>query len=202
MNLNLSLVTKYFTPNRILDIGANTGQFHMFARQNFPNSYIYSIEAESTCEPELKQVTDQYYIGLLAKDNLEYDFYKLKSNEKCTGNSIYRELTEHYENASQYIIEKKKGVMLDDLLADKLPFDLIKIDTQGSELDIMAGGKIVCSKAKGILLEVSMTPCNENAPLFDTVSTYMHNIGFSFSETLATSIYKNFVQKDILFIKT
>lgn len=202
MNLNLNLIKNYFIPNRILDIGANTGQFHMFARHLFPNSYIYSIEAESTCEPELKQVTDQYYIGLLAKDNCEYDFYKLKINEKCTGNSIYRELTEHYADKSQYIVEKKKGVMLDDLLKDKEPFDLIKIDTQGSELDIISGGTNICSKAKGILLEVSMTPCNENAPLFEKVVAFMKNLGFNPAITLAENSYKEFKQKDILFIKT
>ena len=37
-----------------------------------------------------------------------------------------------------------------DLFEKESEFDLIKIDTQGSELDIITGGINLCKKAKGI----------------------------------------------------
>jgi FkbM family methyltransferase len=198
--MNLSKITNYFYPYRILDIGANVGQFHSLCKQYFPTSYIFSIEASNECEPYLKQITDQYYIGLLAKDESDYKFYSLKNNPVNTGNSIYKELTEHYSDSNLEIINKK-GIKLDELFESGSEFDLIKIDTQGSELDIISGGIQLCNKAKGILLEVSLTQYNENSPLYDEVINFMDNIGFKKVEILDENIHPIVHQQDILFIK-
>lgn len=198
--MQLYKITKYFYPYRILDIGANIGQFHQIAKQTFSDSFIFSIEASNECEQYLKQITDQYYIGLLAKDDLDYKFYSIKNNPINTGNSIYKELTEHYLDDKLEIINKK-GIKLDDLFEAESEFDLIKIDTQGSELDIISGGSKLCSKAKGILLEVSLTQYNENSPLYDEVIEFMDKFGFKKAEILDETIHPIVHQQDILFIK-
>jgi FkbM family methyltransferase len=197
--MELSKIQNYFYPYRILDIGANIGQFHQLSKQMFPDVYIFSIEASNECEPYLKQITDQYYIGLLAKDNTDYNFYSRKSTGIGTGNSIYRELTSFYSDEQVKII-KKQGIKLDDLFEKDSEFDLIKIDTQGSELDIIEGGIELCSKAKGILLEVSLTQYNENSPLYDEVISFMNDIGFKSKEILDEQRNHNAYQQDILFI--
>jgi FkbM family methyltransferase len=197
--MNLSKVQNYFYPYRILDIGANIGQFHQLAKHCYPSSYIFSIEASPDCESELKLVTDNYYIGLLAKDNNEYDFYSRKETGTGTGNSIYRELTQFYSDDQLNII-KQHGIKLDDLFTDDTEFDLIKIDTQGSELDIISGGVQLCKKAKGILLEVSITQYNEGAPLYDEVIKFMGDFGFKKVEILDESHNHGAYQQDILFI--
>ena len=199
--MNLSKITNYFYPYRILDIGANIGQFHTLAKQTFQDSYIFSIEASDGCESHLKQITENYYIGLLAKDNIEYDFYSRKDCSTGTGNSIYRELT-HFYSEDQLEIIKKQGIRLDDLFTYDTEFDLIKIDTQGSELDIISGGIQLCSKAKGILLEVSLTQYNKNAPLYDEVIQFMDGFGFKIGDILDENNIPGIVsQQDILFIK-
>ena len=198
--MNLSKIQNYFYPHRILDIGANVGQFHTLCKNYFSDSYVFSIEASNDCEPYLKNITDQYYIGLLAKDNAEYEFYSLKSNSINTGNSIYRELTELYSDYNLDVINKK-GITLDGLFEAESEFDLIKIDTQGSELDILSGGTRLCSKAKGILLEVSLTQYNKNAPLYDEAIKFMDNFGFKKAEILDETIHPLVHQQDILFIK-
>jgi FkbM family methyltransferase len=197
--MNLYKISNYFYPYRILDIGANIGQFHQIAKQVYPDSYIFSIEASDECEYYLKQITDNYYIGLLTKDNSEYDFYSRKNDPTGTGNSIYRELTSFYSDEQVKII-KKQGIKLDDLFEPDSEFDLIKIDTQGSELDIIEGGINLCNKAKGILLEVSLTQYNENSPLYDEVISFMNNIGFKSKEILDEQRNHNAHQQDILFI--
>jgi FkbM family methyltransferase len=196
--MQLYKIKKYFYPYRILDIGANVGQFHQIAKQTFPDSFIFSVEASNECESYLKQITDQYYIGLLAKDNADYDFYSLKSTGIGTGNSIYRELTQFYSD-DQLDIIKKKGIKLGDLFEKDSEFDLIKIDTQGSELDIIEGGIELCSKAKGILLEVSLTQYNENAPLYNEVIQFMNDFGFKTKEVLDEQHNHGSHQQDILF---
>jgi FkbM family methyltransferase len=198
--MNLFKITDYFYPYRILDIGANVGQFHTLCKNQFPDSYIFSIEASNECEPYLKQITSNYYMGLLAKDESEYNFYSITDIPTNTGNSIYKELTEHYSDDKLEIINKK-GIRLDNLFENNSEFDLIKIDTQGSELDIISGGIQLCSKAKGILLEVSLTQYNENSPLYDDVIAFMDNIGFKKAEILDENIHPLVHQQDILFIK-
>ena len=199
--MNLSRIQNYFYPYRILDIGANIGQFHQIAKNSFPESYIFSIEASKECELYLKQITDQYLIAMLAKDNSEYDFYSIKNNSINTGNSIYRELTQHYSD-DQIKIIKQYGIKLDDIFTEDTEFDLIKIDTQGSELDIITGGINLCGKAKGILLEVSLTQYNENAPLYDEVIQFMGGFGFKIGDILDENNIPGVVsQQDILFIK-
>lgn len=195
----LSKIAKHFYPHRILDIGANVGQFRTLASQEFPSSFIFSVEASKECEASLKAITDHYYIGMLAKDNSEYVFYKRKGDPTCTGNSFYKELTQFYSD-DQLDIVSEKGIMLDDLFEEGSEFDLIKIDTQGSELDIITGGINLCKKAKGILLEVSLTQYNEGAPLYVQVIDFMKEIGFTPVEVLDESRNHGAHQQDILFI--
>ena len=198
--MNLSLISRYFQPKRILDIGANVGQFYKLCRSNFPEAYIFSVEASRDCERYLKDVTDgDYYIGLLGKSNEIVKFYKNKSNPLSTGNSIFRELTSHFSN-DNLIIEEQSCIRLDDLFPNGF-FDLIKIDTQGSELNILAGGPEMSSKATGILLEVSITQYNEGSPLYDEAIEFMSNLGFEKAEILDETNIQIVHQQDILFIK-
>jgi len=136
---------------------------------------------------------------MLGKDNNEYDFYSRKNYPTSTGNSMYKELTQFYSD-DQLDIIKKRGIKLDDLFEIDSEFDLIKIDTQGSELDIIEGGINLCNKAKAILLEVSLNEYNENSPLYNEVLIYMKKIGFEPKEILDEQRNHGSHQQDILFI--
>lgn len=199
--MNLSLINSYFTPSRVLDIGANVGQFRMQAQKTWPESYIFSIEASDACEKHISKLTDDYLICLLTKDSSSYDFFSRKNDPTCTGNSIYRELTRFYSDDQLEVI-RKEGTTLDSLFPENSEFDLIKIDTQGSELDIIEGGKELCKKAKAILLEVSYTEYNLDAPLVEEVIEYMQNFGFIPSKVLDEQRNHGSHQQDILFLSS
>jgi FkbM family methyltransferase len=198
MNLNLELVKKYFYPQTILDIGAHHGEFHNYCKLFFPSSHIFCIEGNGSCEQALKDINCLYEIILLGKENKKTIFYKQKNDLQSTGNSVYKELTEHF-NDDVLIEEERELQTLDQIFNPFISFDLIKIDTQGSELDILEGGKYQAQRAKGILLEVSTKPYNEGAPLYDEIINYMNSIGFEAKETLDGHL--NAPQLDILFIK-
>ena len=198
--MNLNLITNYFHPNTILDIGANTGGWFNECKAYYPGSYIFSIEANDECEQVLKQVNPNYLICLLAKDNNIYPFYKTKNIFGATGNSMYKELTPYYNEENVNVVEQQ-GRRLDDLFTEESTFDLIKMDVQGAELDIIEGGINLCKKAKGILLEVALDNYNENAPLYDTVVNYMKLIGFELKEVLDNTYHQEKIfQQDLLFI--
>jgi len=195
--MRLDLISKYFIPSKVLDIGANVGQFHQLFKTWYPSSYVYSVEASEDCEKYLQEITNDYYIGLLAENEDEYDFHIISHDPLCTGMSLYKENTEIWDHYSTSV--KKKGITLDKLFENQ-EFDLIKIDVQGAEIDVMNGGKNLCQKAKGIILEVSLTQYNENAPLYDEVISYMGSINFKVAEILDTTKNEKSHQQDILFI--
>jgi hypothetical protein len=55
---------------------------------------------------------------------------------------------------------------------------LIKIDTQGSELDILKGGVKLVNKTMAVILEVSYVDYNLEAPQSEEVIEYMTEVGF------------------------
>jgi len=67
---------------------------------------------------------------------------------------------------------------LDDIFEDDAHFQIIKLDTQGSELDILRGGSSLIEKADVIIMEISYIEFNEGAPTAEETIDYMKTIGF------------------------
>jgi len=199
--MSLESIKKYFEPKSILDIGANVGQFYNEIKNIFPNSYYYLIEGSESCEVVLETLNVDYSICLLSDSEKEVDFYIRKNEPRCTGNSIYRENTSFYDD-DQILIEKKQTKTLSNLLNNQ-KFDLIKIDVQGSEIDIINGGLDIIKESKGILMEVSLMEYNQNAPTKDFVYEYMDNLGFKPVELIGNinhPLTYELIQQDILFL--
>ena len=199
--MSLIKIKNYFEPKSVLDIGANVGQFYNESKSIFPNAYYYLIEGSEHCEDALKTLNVDYSISLLSNVEKEVDFYVRKHEPRCTGNSIYRENTSFYDD-DQITIEKKYTKTLTSLLDNKI-FDLIKIDVQGSEIDIINGGLEIFKNAKGVLMEVSLVDYNQNAPTKDFVYEYMDNLGFKPVELIGNinhPLTYELIQQDILFL--
>jgi FkbM family methyltransferase len=199
--MSLESIKKYFEPKSILDIGANVGQFYNEIKNVFPNSYYYLVEGSESCEVVLETLNVDYSICLLSDSEKEVDFYIRKNEPRCTGNSIYRENTSFYDD-DQILIEKKQTKTLSNLLNNQ-KFDLIKIDVQGSEIDIINGGLDIIKEAKGILMEVSLMEYNQNSPTKEFVYEYMDNLGFKPVELIGNinhPLTYELIQQDILFL--
>ena len=169
------------------------------------------IEANDEEEHNLKSETNNYLIALLGSESKEVDFYMPAPGNYSTGCSIYRENTPPYSD-DNVIIVKKDMKRLDDIFkcntsASTPGFDLIKLDTQGSELDILKGGEKLCKRAKVIILEVSLVEYNLNSPLKEEVLDFMDSFGFYTDMTIGehygnteTTQFDGLVQEDIVFI--
>lgn len=195
--MQLDKIKEFIEPKRILDIGANVGGWYNECRSHFPNSYIFSIEANEECEEALKSTNPNYLIALLTKDNKEYDYY-VNDTFQSTGNSIYKELTGHYTEANTRIV-KKQGTRLDDIFTNEY-FDLIKMDVQGAELDIIKGGPKLIQAAHGLILEVALKEYNQSSPMHDEIVVYLETIGFKKKLILDDLMYNSEVyHQDIFF---
>ena len=191
-------------PVSILDVGAHTGQFYHWSKGVWPDSVVWMIEANHLHEGILKNLTDYnndgYLIAALGDEEREVTFYTRSDKPHTEGNSYYEEV--NYWDIQQLVQKSTiKLQKLDEIFTDDTTFEVIKLDTQGSELDILMGGKILCKKASVIILEVSYIQYNEGAPTNEEVIEFMKDFGFE--EKMSIGEHYNgdeIVQKDIVFL--
>ena len=197
-------------PNAILDIGAHTGQFHSWAKRVWPDAGIFMIEANKLHEATLDRLAmmngDRYLITALGDEEREVIFYTRSDKPHTEGNSYYKEAG--WWDIPQLVQESKVNLQkLDNIFEDEAVFELIKIDTQGSELDILKGGKELISKASVVVLEVSLIEYKEGAPTSEELTNYMNSIGFEEKMCIGEHISNEpkwkdiIVQKDLVFLK-
>lgn len=193
MNL---VALKNYDINSCLDVGAHTGNFYRELASKFKVDRWLLLEGNRECELALKNLGVPYKICLLSDTEKIVPYYRHKTDRTCTGNSYYLELTEHYKESD---IEYLKTRILDSVV-DGQAFDLIKLDTQGSELDILRGGENTLNNAKMVVIETSIRPYNRGAPLQAEVIDFMKSRGFEKSDIVdeVSHIY----QQDILFLNT
>jgi FkbM family methyltransferase len=203
-------LSKSYTPNTLLDIGAHHGNFSMFCKGLWKNIDSLMLEGNENCEEVLENLPFSHCIVLLSDTNKEVTLHLNPKNPMCTGTSYLKEKTRHYKDSIQV---KKNTFTLEEVIneVDNKVFDIIKIDTQGSELDIIKGGLEIVKKASYAILEVATLQYNEGSPLFDEVIDYMKQIGFSnykiveehkwMNKVEETFPYGTVIQVDVVFWK-
>lgn len=187
--------------DHVLDIGAYRGDFTETIKTVWPDAKVRQFEAD---ERQKDKLLPDATIALLGNECKEVDFYTIQDTAYgvTTGSSYYREMTSFYENP---IVVKKQMVTLDSLLDLNADWNnvLVKLDTQGSELDILAGATEFIDRHKPscMLLECSIKPYNEGAPLIGEVIEYMGGIGYQMYDIVEAK-YDNqgdLLQMDVLF---
>jgi FkbM family methyltransferase len=177
--LNLHQVLEYIDPESYLDIGANNGRHLNVVRQQLPK--LKNIELVEACRHhkwDLEQTGYPFYIEVLSDSEKSVNFYLDTRPDRPTGpgNSYYPENSEFFY---EFPSEERTTKTLDSLFSNR-SFDLIKIDTQGSELDVIRGGINLISRAKALVVEESLLEFNIGSPLRDQVKSYIESIGFVF----------------------
>jgi FkbM family methyltransferase len=195
----------------IIDVGANTGQFSRAIHEVLPEAYIYSFEPLSDCFRELKAAMRdvhkfQAFNTALADRNGEEVFYR---SEWSPSSSLLPMKQLHKDNFPFTARESKETVTvrrLDDYL-DELSMDdeiLVKLDVQGCEDKVIAGGKYLLGRTKVLIVETSMVPLYEGQPLFRDIFTILEHQGFKYSGALSqsfSSIDGSVLYADSVFVR-
>ena len=196
-----------FKPKTVLDIGAWRGTWARSFTHIFPYADILLFEANPISEPYLKESNYRYFNKLLWKySNVEKDFYTLTEDLSNinTGSSLYIENTPVY-NEITTVIKKIKTETLDNLLKENNITDInfIKIDVQGSELDIFDGAENMFKDnfIEFILMELSIKEYNKGTPDFYQCLNYMEKKGFYPFDIFEIHEWEDRVfQIDVLFV--
>jgi FkbM family methyltransferase len=153
------------------------------ARRIWPNAEIVAFEAMNSSEFLFKEQGLKYHIGVLSNETgREVAFYQ--NDFHPGGNSYYKENPEVNPEAPEYFNETHmkllKTVTLDAVASlKKFPEpDMIKMDVQGSELDVLMGAAETLKTVNHVILELQVVEYNKGAPLKDVVIDYMDSIGF------------------------
>jgi FkbM family methyltransferase len=197
-------IKKYNIKN-ILDIGANIGQFAKEIKSLFPEIFILCIEPNIDCEPHLKLFGIDYIICCPSDSKTTKKFYRMKNDPIGTGHSLYKENTHHYEG-DNLLVQEIQTDTIDSILANSLfkniSFDFIKLDTQGSELDILKGSSKTLSECKMILAETDIGNYNEGCASQKEIIKFVSNHGFETYDIIENQISEGKVfQQDILFLR-
>lgn len=180
----------------VYDIGARHGEWSKTLVKFFPKFTPYLFEANDGCTPLLDDAGFPYFISILSNEIRYAKFY----NNNSTGNSLYRENTDAFSNCSPSYIKTNTLHNLVDSLNIPYP-DFIKLDTQGSELDVLSGANDIVSDAKIILMEIPIVEYNSGAPNFSEYINFMHDLNFiPFDYCEAHRARDVLLQFDILFI--
>lgn len=201
-----------FRPKALLDIGANQGIFAINFKNNIPSvKSIFLIEANKNCAKVLRKLPFEFEICLFSSTEEDKKFYINPNNDMCTGNSYYIENTRHFDKNK---FETIKSTTLDKFINEKkLNFDAIKLDTQGSELDILKGGFEAIKKVEYLIIECNTGENNFNkgAPQEREISNFLLSKGFNHKLLLEEHLwvdkkdlsyrYGDVFQKDYLFTR-
>lgn len=161
-------------PKIVYDIGACVLHWTNEAKRIWNDAEFILFEALN----DVKFLYNGYrnHLGVLTDtDNKTVDFYQDVYN--AGGNSYYKENTPYYNESH---VVKKTGMTLDTIVRQNnfpLP-DLIKLDTQGTELDILKGASYTLSNCKDIILEAQHENYNIGAPDVEDVIIFMKSIGY------------------------
>lgn len=194
------LLEKNYPVDVVYDIGANTGVWTQQWKKILPKSEFVLFEGN----PQNKVSGEKFYNVLLSSENdREVDFFLPDSSKSSnTGCSYYKERSLFYQEGKSI---KLKTKTLDALVIEEglaLP-DFMKLDTQGSEVDILRGATETLKSCKVVLTEMPIMPYNEGAPKFSEYIDVLRDNNFipSGVDRLAVKKQGIFNQIDVVFVK-
>ena len=195
----LHLLDNKIEINSVYDVGAYQGEWtKALKKTSLKDSKFFLFEANAQNEIYLKNSGHKYFINVLSDKNKEVKFF----SKVHTGDSYFLEKTNFYEDT---IIPKTlKTITLNEIQTKtQIPFpDFIKIDTQGSEIDILKGGNQILNNCKVILLECPIISYNIGAPQLSDYIEYLGSINYlPLDVTEIHHLDKVLIQADIIFLK-
>lgn len=198
----------------ILDIGANVGQAAINFCTLFPAAQVHSFEPIPDCFAQLKRVATAFsnlsvHNFALGNETGQIDFHQ---NAYSPASSILTMSDDHirsYPKTTESSIISVPIRRLDDVGAKLNLSDqnrmLVKIDVQGYEKNVLAGGAQVIKQARMIVVETSIRSLYEGDSSFRELYYTLSDYGFDYHGSLEQLIDPKtgaVLQQDAIFVNT
>lgn len=172
----------------VIDVGANQGQFGRFLREFGYAGQIVSFEPLSAAYETLQEVSrgdtrwtvaSRMALGRTAGDAIINVAANLESSSLLPMSKVHSDAAP----ASHYTSQERVPIStLDSAVQGYLPdraVTMIKIDTQGFELEVLAGAGAVLQRATGVQMEMSLAKLYDGQPGYLDLIAFMTERGFS-----------------------
>lgn len=156
-NFLVSLKRLGFYPKTVFDIGVGNGTPWLY--DAFPDSYFVLIEPQRAFEPALKSLSEklncEYHLVGAGPEECSLPIYDLQD---CATGSSFLPPTDYAKAKWGSFTESDQRlpvVPLDRFAEREAPY-LVKIDTEGFELEVLKGANRILEQTEVLLLEVSV----------------------------------------------
>jgi FkbM family methyltransferase len=182
----------------VYDVGAHNGSWTNQVSRILKSSDFYLFEPNKNHNSQLEKTGFKFFNDVLSDQTKTVEWYGVGG----LGDSYFKDSGQTFASISS---RKVLSNTLNHLVQEnKLPIpQLLKIDTQGSELDIVAGSSDFIGLVKFVLLECPLIEYNLGAPNIQSYLSTMHNLGFTPIDITEVHYMNNkVVQIDIAFLNT
>ena len=162
----------------IYDIGASVLHWAVPVKEIWPDAEVILFDAFAPAS--FLYEGHRHWVGVLSdQDGREVSFYQ--NEHSPAGNSYYRELPcakgDLFPVGTHTV---RTARTLDSVVREHafpLP-DLVKIDVQGAERDVMAGGAATLAGAQRLIVEMQHAIRNEGAPMVSETLPWIESQGW------------------------
>ena len=168
-----------FMPATVIDVGAAHGEFSLNCAKVFPDAEYLLIDPLEEYRPFIetarKNIGRSHHCTAAAASH-EGDI-TLNVHPDLVGSSLFLEKEDTNVNGVPRTV---KAVTLDRIVRERglKPPYLVKVDVQGSELEVLEGAKEIVADFGLVILETSFYEFFKGGPQMHDVVAYMKSNGF------------------------
>jgi FkbM family methyltransferase len=193
-------------PRAVLDVGANRGQFALFARRRFPDAALHCFEPVPAALDTLRRVVGDdvriHPVAVGARSGMAV-LHVSASDDSSSLLPVGPRLQDAYPGTRPVERIEVPVARLDDLLdpTELLRPCLMKIDVQGFEDEVLHGAHGLLESVDDILVECSFVELYAGQPLADDIIGRLRAEGFRLRGiySLLTDDAGACLQADLLF---
>jgi len=187
----------------VIDVGANKGQFAVYARTRWPAARVICFEPLPGPRAKLLRVTrgqaeiQDCALGAASGEGLMHLATRIDSSSLLALGARQKAIYGMEESGELRVPIKR----LDTCLATPLPRPvLLKIDVQGFELEVLKGTTGLLPQIDAVYVEASYVELYEGQPLHEEIERFLVDAGFSLNGRFTTHVHQGEpVQADLLF---
>ncbi len=177
----------HFGITKILDVGANTGQYAKELRKiNFegtivsfePISSVFQV-LKNNMKNDPKAVLKNFALGDKNETKIINIAKNLASSSFFSRTKFFEEIASQADYISEEKVEIKSLDSIFDTICDEKDVIFLKLDTQGYEKNILNGATESLKKVKGIQIELALKPTYNDAPNFKEIFKILEDSGFT-----------------------
>jgi FkbM family methyltransferase len=199
--------------SHVVDVGANIGQFALHLMHSGYQGRITSFEPQNSAYAQLVAaakshpnwvVPERCALGAATSELL----LNVSSNSVSSSLMLMEHLHLESEPNSMTVAQEPVPVRrLDDVLQPHQDGErlLLKVDTQGFELQVLAGAEETLKRCAAIQIETSFVPLYAGQPLFAEMVGHLTKLGFTVIDALPgfqSPTTGRLLQVDLLAVRT